>query len=60
MMPSSLVVDLQRLLAPERVSDDPDDLERFAGDALASYRAFSRAGAVEVPPEVTKASISPS
>ena len=52
MMPSSLVADLQRLLAPERVSDDPDDLERFAGDALAGYRAFHRAGALEVPPLV--------
>ena len=52
MMPSSLIADLQRLLAPERVSDDPDDLERFAGDALAGYRAFHRAGAPEVPPLV--------
>ena len=52
LMPSSLVADLQRLLAPERVSDSPDNLERFAGDALAAYRAFGRAKRVEVPPLV--------
>jgi FAD/FMN-containing dehydrogenase len=51
-MASSLVTDLQRLLAPERVSDSPNDLERFAGDALAGYRSFGRAGKVEVPPLV--------
>ena len=51
-MASSLVVDLQRLLAEDRVSDSPDDLERFAGDALAGYRAFGRSGQVEVPPLV--------
>jgi FAD/FMN-containing dehydrogenase len=52
LMPSTLVVDLQRLLAPERVSNNPEDLERFAGDALAAYRAFGRAKRVEVPPIV--------
>ena len=51
-MSSSLVTDLQRLLAPGRVSNSPEDLERFAGDALAGYRAFGRAGKVEVPPLV--------
>ncbi len=34
-MASSLITDLQRLLAPERVSDSPDDLVRYAAEALA-------------------------
>lgn len=51
-MASSLVTDLQRLLAPERVSDSLDDLERFSGDALAGYRSFGKAGKVEIPPLV--------
>ena len=51
-MSSSLLIDLQRLLAPERVSDAPDELERFSGDALTHYRTLNVLGKVEVPPLV--------
>ncbi len=50
MMSTALVTDLTRLLAPERVSADPDELFRVSGDALAAYRAFRRTGGVEVLP----------
>lgn len=49
-MASALVKDLSRLLAPQRVSVDADELSRVSGDALAAYRAFQRTGGVEVPP----------
>ena len=51
-MSSSLLIDLQRLLAPERVSDAPEELERFSGDALTHYRTLNVLGKVEVPPLV--------
>ena len=49
-MSTALVRDLTGLLAPDRVSDDPDELSRVSGDALAGYRAFHRSGGVEVQP----------
>ena len=46
----SIIPDLSRLLPPERVSADADELSRVSGDALAAYRAFQRTGGVEVLP----------
>ena len=51
-MSSSLFIDLQHLLGPERVSDAPDELERFSGDALTRYRTFNASGNAKVPPLV--------
>ena len=49
-MATALVADLSRLLPPQRVSVDTDELARVSGDALAAYRAFQRTGGVEVLP----------
>ncbi len=49
-MATSLITDLSRLLSPQRVSVDADELSRVSGDALAAYRAFQRTGWVEVLP----------
>ena len=49
-MANALIADLFRLLPPERVSVDADELSRVSGDALAAYRAFQRTGGVEVLP----------
>ena len=42
-MSIGLASDLRRLLGPGAVSTEPDDLERYSGDALGPFRAF-RAG----------------
>ena len=39
-MSDSLLEDLASLLGTDRVSARKDDLERFSGDALGTYRAF--------------------
>lgn len=49
-MATALVADLSRILPPERVSVDAEELSRVSGDALAAYRAFQRTGGVEVAP----------
>ena len=43
-MATSLIADLFRLLPPQCVSVDADELSRVSGDALAAYRAFQRTG----------------
>ena len=50
-MDSSLVADLKRLLQADRVSVDPEELERHAGDALGRYRAFRAVEAMEATPQ---------
>ena len=49
-MATSLIADLSRLLPPQRVSVDAEELSRVSGDALAAYRAFQRTDWVEVLP----------
>ena len=51
-MNSGLITDLRRILGPQNVSANRDDIDRYSGDALGVYRAFGGAHRLRAKPSV--------